>query len=138
MESRGAYSADRAAALSGVPMATIYYWARNEILIPSVSPSRVRLWSYSDLLGLRTIAWLRATKTSPDGFEIPATTMKFVRHALGELRDLELGLWTEESTPNVGVDRKGGLCSIRLGALGISMANTFWTPTCSTFCARSS
>lgn len=107
MEARGAYPADRAAALSGVPKATIYYWARNEILVPSVSPRRVRLWSYSDLLGLRTIAWLRATKTSPDGFEVPATTMKFVRRALRELRDLELDLWTEETTPNVGVDRKG-------------------------------
>jgi len=87
-----------------VPKATIYYWARNEILVPSVSPGRVRLWSYSDLLGLRTIAWLRATKTSPDGFEVPATTMTFVRRALCELRDLELDLWTEESTPNVGVE----------------------------------
>ncbi|MGO9901424.1 MAG: MerR family transcriptional regulator [Solirubrobacteraceae bacterium] len=107
MDPRGAYAVDRAAALSGVPKATIYYWARRDILVPSVSRQRVRLWSYSDLLGLRTIAWLRATKTSPDGYDVPATTMRVVRRALRELRGLELELWTEERSPNVGVDRRG-------------------------------
>jgi uncharacterized protein (DUF433 family) len=107
MDPRGAYPADRAAALSGVPKSTIHWWAREEILVPSVSRERVKLWSYSDLLGLRTIAWLRATKTSPDGYDVPATAMKAVRRALRELRELELELWTEERSPNVGVDRRG-------------------------------
>jgi uncharacterized protein (DUF433 family) len=92
-----------------VPKSTIHWWARENILVPSVSPARVKLWSYSDLLGLRTIAWLRATKTSPDGYDVPATTMQIVRRALRELRDLELELWTEERSPNVGVDRRGRL-----------------------------
>ncbi len=71
MEARGAYTAERAAALSGVPKSTVHYWARQGILVPSVSPVRVRLWSYSDLLALRTIYWLRQTKQDPSGREVP-------------------------------------------------------------------
>jgi DNA-binding transcriptional MerR regulator len=92
VEARGAYPADRAAALSGVPKATIYYWARNEVLSPSVSPTRVRLWSYSDLLGLRTIAWLRATKKSLDGFEVPVLEPADVDDALDLERQLQPAL----------------------------------------------
>jgi hypothetical protein len=65
METGGAYSAERAAALSGVPKSTIYYWARNGHLIPSVSKSPL-LWSYTDLLALRTIYWLRRPKKAFD------------------------------------------------------------------------
>lgn len=107
MERRGAYRADRAAALSGVPRSTVHYWAREQILVPSVSPEKVKLWSYSDLMALRTIAWLRATKTSPDGQVVPATTMRAVRRALGALAELDLDLWQDDATPSVGVDRSG-------------------------------
>jgi len=109
MDPRGAYTADRASALSGVPISTVHYWARHETLVPSVSAVRVKLWSYSDLLGLRTIAWLRATKMDDTGYRIPATTMPLVRRALAELRDLDLDLWTDEESPNVGVDRRGAI-----------------------------
>jgi uncharacterized protein (DUF433 family) len=107
MDPRGAYPADRAAALSGVPKSTVHYWARKRILVPSVSRERVKLWSYSDLLGLRTISWLRATKAAPDGYVVPATAMQAVRRALGALAELDLELWTDERSPNVGVDRRG-------------------------------
>lgn len=40
---RGAYQADRAAALSGVPLSTVHWWAREEILVPSISAQRVKL-----------------------------------------------------------------------------------------------
>jgi uncharacterized protein (DUF433 family) len=109
MDPRGAYPANRTAALSGVPKSTVHYWARNEILVPSVSRERIKLWSYSDLLGLRTIAWLRATKTAPEGHSVPATTMKAVRRALRELDELDLELWTEDRSPNVAVDRGGAI-----------------------------
>ncbi|HZO49924.1 MAG TPA: MerR family transcriptional regulator [Gaiellaceae bacterium] len=52
---RGAYTADRASALSGVPKSTLHYWARIEILVPRISPERIKLWSYPDLMALRTI-----------------------------------------------------------------------------------
>jgi uncharacterized protein (DUF433 family) len=107
MEFRGAYSADRAAALSGVPKSTVHYWARKEILVPSISDVRVKLWSYSDLMSLRTIVWLRATKTAPDGQDVPATAMPAVRRALKELAKLDLGLWVEDVGPSVAVDRRG-------------------------------
>lgn len=55
MEPRGAYTAERAAALSGVPKSTVHNWARQDILVPSVSAERVKLWSYGDLMALRTI-----------------------------------------------------------------------------------
>jgi MerR-like DNA binding protein len=107
MDPRGAYTADRAAALSGVPKSTVHYWARREILVPSISEVRIKLWSYSDLMSLRTIAWLRATKTAPDGHDVPATAMSAVRRALQELLELGLDLWTEDVGPSVAVDRRG-------------------------------
>lgn len=106
-ERRGAYPADRAAALSGVPKSTVHYWARKWILVPSVSAERVKLWSYTDLMGLRTIYWLRQTKRSGDGPEVPPTTMPAVRRALEALRELDLSLWTEDGGPAVTVDRGG-------------------------------
>ncbi len=74
---RAVYPADRATSLSGVPRSTLYYWARENILVPSVSPVREKLWSFSDLLSARAIHWLRQDKG-------PAarTTMKNVREAL--------------------------------------------------------
>jgi uncharacterized protein (DUF433 family) len=108
-ELRGAYTADRAAALSGVPRSTVHYWARNEILVPSVSAMRVKLWSYSDLLGLRTIYWLRRSKEAPDGHDVLASTMPAVRHALAALQELDLELWPEEGRPSVVVDRSGNI-----------------------------
>jgi uncharacterized protein (DUF433 family) len=104
---RGAYTAERAAALSGVPKSTVHHWARKEWLVPSVSPTRVRLWSYTDLMGLRTIYWLRHPKPTPDGVEIPPTPMSAVREALAELDRIDLDLWHEEHGYMVRVNREG-------------------------------
>jgi uncharacterized protein (DUF433 family) len=109
MERRGAYTAERAAALSGVPKSTVHYWARQSILVPSVSPERVKLWSYGDLMALRTIYWLRQTKQDSSGREVPRTAMKAVRRALREIAALKLNLWSEDGAPRVAVDRSGGV-----------------------------
>jgi uncharacterized protein (DUF433 family) len=109
MEPRGAYTAERAAALSGVPKSTVHYWSRTDILVPSVSPDRVKLWSYGDLMALRTIYWLRQTKQDPNGREVPRTAMKAVRRALREIASLELDLWGEDGAPRVAVDRSGNI-----------------------------
>lgn len=106
---RGSYTADRASALSGVPKSTVHYWARNEILVPSVSASKVKVWSYTDLMALRTIYWLRRRKIGEEGWDIPASTMPAIRRALGLLADLDLELWTVESGPSVLVDGNGEL-----------------------------
>jgi uncharacterized protein (DUF433 family) len=104
MEIGGAYNADRAAALSGVPRSTIYHWARRGHLIPSVSQSPL-LWSYTDLLALRTVYWLRQPKKAFDR-EVPATSMAKVRRALKEIKRLNLDLF-EEGRPVVAVTLKG-------------------------------
>jgi uncharacterized protein (DUF433 family) len=104
---RGSYTAERAAALSGVPRSTIHYWAREAILVPSISPTKVKLWSYTDLMGLRTIYWLRKRKVGTDGWDVPASAMTAVRQALRMLRDLDLELWTENGGPSVRVDLAG-------------------------------
>ncbi len=103
----GAYTADRAAALSGVPRTTVHYWARKEVLVPSVSADRIKLWSYADLMGLRTIYWLRQTKEAFDGHDVPRSTMPAVREALKALREIDVELWTEDTGPVVSVDRAG-------------------------------
>jgi uncharacterized protein (DUF433 family) len=105
--SRGAYTADRAAAISGVPRSTVHYWASHGVLIPSISPTRVKLWSYTDLLGLRTIYWLRQRKLTNEGRDVPRTAMPAVRRALQTLSQLDLDLWTEDGRPSVRVDPSG-------------------------------
>jgi DNA-binding transcriptional MerR regulator/uncharacterized protein (DUF433 family) len=81
--SRGVYDAPRAAALAGVPESTLHYWARKGIYRPSISPDpRVRHWSWSDLLTLRVIDWLRRDK----GLDEPArVSILRIRQALDEL-----------------------------------------------------
>src|SRR5687768_13654023 len=106
---RGAYTAERAAALSAVPRSTVHYWARHRVLVPSVSPTKLKLWSYTDLMGLRTIYWLRRRKLHDEGVDIPPTTMQAVRRALAKLEELDLDLWTEESGPSVRVDPSGDI-----------------------------
>ncbi len=108
MNRRGAYEAKRAAALSGVPLSTVHYWARNRVLVPAISPVRTKLWSYSDLMGLRTIYWLRQPKPSEgDELDVPRTSMRLVKRALAALEALDLALWDEDTGPSVAVDRRG-------------------------------
>lgn len=106
---RGAYPADRAAALSGVPQSTVHYWSRQEILVPTISPERVKLWSYADLMGLRTIYWLRQAKTTEEGARVPRSSMPAVKRALSQLAELDLDLWSEEAGPTVRVDHAGAI-----------------------------
>jgi len=104
----GCYEASRAAALAGVPLTTVYWWARNGIVIPSVSPVREKLWSYSDLMALRIVSWLRHPKSTDSG-KLPASPMPKVRQALELLGEFGLDPWdpqAPESSPLI-VDRAG-------------------------------
>jgi len=103
----GAYTADRAAALAGVPKSTLHYWARTEILVPSVSPEKVKLWSFSDLLCLRFIGWLREPKIADDGQTVPASAMPKIRRALEELRGLELSIFDRRGDARILADKSG-------------------------------
>jgi uncharacterized protein (DUF433 family) len=109
MVQRGAYPADRAAALSGVPLSTVHWWARHDVLVPSISAQKIKLWSYPDLMGLRVIYWLRQVKEAPDGAAVPRTAMPAVRRALSQLAELDLRLWSEGTGPAVRVDRGGSV-----------------------------
>jgi uncharacterized protein (DUF433 family)/DNA-binding transcriptional MerR regulator len=104
--SSGAYTADRAAALSGVPKSTLYYWARHGHLHPSVSMNP-RLWSYRDLLALRTIYWLRQPKRAFER-EVRATSMAKVQRALRQIQALDLDLFDDEQ-PIVAVTSAGDI-----------------------------
>jgi hypothetical protein len=86
--SDGCYEAARAAALSGVPKTTVYWWARQGIVVPSVSPVREKLWSYSDLMALRVVSWLRHPKAAGNDVDLPASPMPKVRKALALLDEL--------------------------------------------------
>lgn len=88
----GQYEATRAAALSGVPTRTLYSWAQAGLIVPSVSASRQKYWSYGDLLTLRLVRWLRTPKTT-EGVEIARTTMSEVRRALEKVGT---DLWAED------------------------------------------
>jgi DNA-binding transcriptional MerR regulator len=89
-----------------VPISTVRYWARKEILVPSISPQRQKLWSYPDLMGLRINYWLRHEKTGHDGQEVPASTMPKVKAVLEQLTDLDLALWSEDGGPGSTSSRR--------------------------------
>jgi hypothetical protein len=59
--------------------------AHAEPVVPAVSPERVKLWSYADLMGLRIIYWLRQRKTDATGAEIPPTSMRHHRRTIVRL-----------------------------------------------------
>ena len=90
MGTGGAYTVNRAAALSGVPKSMVYRWAREGILVPTVARDPM-LWSYTDLLGLRAIYWLRQTKKAFDR-EVPVVSMPKIQRALGELKRVNMDL----------------------------------------------
>lgn len=103
----GSYSAPRAAALSGVPLSTVHHWARTGLVEPSLSPVKVKLWSFADLMILRTICWLRKSKTGDGGVDIPPTSMPAVKRAIGALRNLNLSVWAENAGPRILVTIDG-------------------------------
>jgi uncharacterized protein (DUF433 family) len=105
--SDGCYDAERAAALSGVPKTTIYWWARHNVVVPSVSPTREKLWSYADLMALRIVSWLRHAKPG----DLPASPMPRVRDALVLLDTHGLDLWIpdEANLCPLLVDRRGAI-----------------------------
>lgn len=92
---RGAYDAKRAAPLSGVPLSTVYHWARQGPVRSSVSRSREKLWSYGDLLRLRSIYWLWHVRTVGERV-IPASRMDEIRMALEEAAIVGGSLWSVE------------------------------------------
>ena len=105
----GCYEADRAAALSGVPVSTVYHWARRGIVVPTISPEKPKRWSYADLMALRLVYWLRHPK-SQHPRPIPASPMNEVRRALAELDDRDLDIWTQDArwrAPPLRVDPTG-------------------------------
>lgn len=80
---RGVYNARRAAALAGVPLRTLNHWASTGLYVPSISPEpRPRLWSWLDLLALRTIDWLRSRKAAGEPRRV---NMQHLRRAFEEM-----------------------------------------------------
>jgi uncharacterized protein (DUF433 family)/DNA-binding transcriptional MerR regulator len=104
------YTARRAAALAGVPVSTLHYWARTGIYVPSISPApRVRLWSWADLLALRAIDFFHRAK---DPGEPKKVSIRRIREALSEIE--RRGLSREELSRLVALSR-GGELFIRVG-----------------------
>ncbi len=101
----GHYEAERAAALAGVPRSALYYWARTDLIVPSISPHREKLWSYRDLLTLRLVRWLRLPK---DDLGVAATTMGDVRKVMDTIGER---LWSIDASgrevPTILVGRDG-------------------------------
>lgn len=102
--SGGAYTTERAAALSGVPESTVHYWARKGHLLPAVSEGP-RLYSFSDLLALRVLYWLRQPKHAHDR-EIPPSSMPKIQRALQQIHHLGLD-WIEDGRSTLGVTLDG-------------------------------
>lgn len=91
----GCYEAPRAAALSGVPVSTVYCWARQGIVVPTVSPEKPKRWSYADLMALRLVYWLRHPKRDHP-LPVSASPMNEVKRALAELDDLGFDIWSRD------------------------------------------
>jgi uncharacterized protein (DUF433 family)/DNA-binding transcriptional MerR regulator len=113
-----AYPADRAAALAGIPKTTLYYWARTGLVVPGVSRTKVKRWSYSDLLVLRLVEWLRRDK--PD-LTVPRSSMRQIRWAMEAKQDLGEELRSQRF--HVFVDRQGGLVLRGRGEFYVPLAS---------------
>ena len=112
----GCYEAGRAAALSGVPVSTVYWWARKGVVVPTVSPVKEMLWSYSDLMALRIVSWLRHSKSHEGGASRPSSPMPKVLRALALLERLDLNPWHEAGSRSpLRVDRAGEIFIVRDG-----------------------
>ena len=105
LPARGVYSANRASALAGVPTSTVYEWARKKIVVPSISPEKLKLWSWADLVALRAIYWLR--HPVPDVRR--PTSMARVRQFIAEVESaaLDVGEAIGEHTLALRVDPAG-------------------------------
>lgn len=103
---RGVYTAERASSLAGVPKRTVYFWARNGILVPSVSAERIMLWSWSDLVTLRAIYWLRHPSKKDDR---AATSMRRVKGTIRAIEDASsrMGEAIASGAVTIHVDRSG-------------------------------
>jgi uncharacterized protein (DUF433 family) len=102
------YPAERAAALAGVPISTLYYWARTGLVVPSVAVHRVKRWSYADLLVLRLVDWLRKDKPRADDERaLPHASMTQIRNEL--IFAAELGERLMDTRFTVEVDPAGRL-----------------------------
>jgi uncharacterized protein (DUF433 family) len=119
----GCYEAARAAALAGVPISTLYYWARNEVVVPSISQTRPMLWSYADLMALRIVTWLRHPKVAA-GEPVPGSPMVRVREALEELELDGLDLWSPAAAhhSSLVVDRTGRILVARGHGAGLALS----------------
>ena len=74
----------------------MYWWARNAVVVPTVSPMKEKLWSFSDLMALRLVTWLRHTKPGDGGTTRAASPMPRVRQAFALLDELELDPWSAD------------------------------------------
>ena len=116
------YPAERAASLAGIPISTLYYWARTELVVPSVSIHRVMRWSYADLLVLRLVDWLR--KDKPRGDEerdLPRASMAKIRNELARVE--ELGDRLMDTGYTVEVDPAGRLHFANAAATWIELGS---------------
>lgn len=107
-----AYTADRAAALAGVPKSTLYYWARTGLVVPSVAQTKQKRWSYADLLVIRLVDWLRQVK--PGDTEVAKVSVQRIRQSLDRIDDLGeqlfthgLELWVDHQGTLVLEDERG-------------------------------
>ena len=122
---------DRVAALAGVPCSTVYYWARTGLVLPTVSVEKVKKWSFTDLLVLRLVDWIRRDK--PDisrDVNIPGASMRTIHQelatvtALGERLAVDMTAVREsfiEDVTRVFVDRKGRLHFGRSGRVWVEL-----------------
>lgn len=72
-----AYEPRIASALSGATRAQLDYWRRQELLVPEVSATRPVLYSFRDLIALRTFVYLRESRP-----------LQTIRKAMNSLRDI--------------------------------------------------
>lgn len=101
---RGVYAAPRASALAGVPLRTLYQWAQQEVVVPSISPERVKLWSWSDLVAARAVYWLR--QPQDDRKPTPMTQVRALIERI-ESEDITLGQALTSQSVVLSVDPSG-------------------------------
>lgn len=106
------FTAPLTSVLTGVSKSQLYSWKRKKLLLPEVQDSRPPLWSFRDIIALRSLAFLRrdvSLQKITKAFE-SLTVLEMVEHPA------EYRFGTDGTS--VFVEKSGGDEAINLNAAG--------------------
>ena len=115
MPHREDFSAVEAARYAKVPYASVDYWARTKLVVPSLAEAKgtgtERRYSFSDLVALRVVRELREEGIPTQALRKAVKCLRGVKNPLAECRLLAIGatvVWVESNDEVIDVLKHAG------------------------------